>query len=169
VARSRLVIGLVVVVLAAAGVIGWVVRGRGGADAVQAEAPSSNAGATSSNAGATSSSAGATSSSAGATSSSAQPPPLTAERAQQLQTGLASGNEPATRGVVAIADGQTIDPAVVTALALYPVTFDTTTFATDNDGTASVTATVASNPPTAYTVFLVAVDGKWLITATVPA
>ena len=57
----------------------------------------------------------------------------------------------------------------VSSLKFDEIAIQTTTFATDNDGTASVKATVASNPPTTYTVFLVAVDGQWLITATVPA
>lgn len=108
------------------------------------------------------------------TSTAAEPPspspsPLTAERAKQLQSGLASGDEATTRTVVAVGDGQAVEPAVVASLAQFPITLDVGTFVTAGDGTGSVSATVASTPPTRWTVYLVYVDGQWLISASVPA
>lgn len=90
-------------------------------------------------------------------------PPLTGERARELSADLVSGDEARVRRAVAVSPDQPFDAGFVASLAGSPVEFDVTTFRAEPDGAARVSARVGGAQ---WTVWLVAVDGQWLISST---
>ena|SRR5690349_3509984 len=101
------------------------------------------------------------------------PGPLTSAAAARLADDVTSGDEKRVRTAVAVSPDQPLDAAAVSGLAaIRSMTFDPHTFRDLGNGAAEVTAQVVE-PGDAqaveWTVRLVAVDGKWLISSTEPA
>jgi hypothetical protein len=100
----------------------------------------------------------------GAASITYLPLPFTADRAAGLRDDLAAGDTLHLRDAVALPAGKSLLPRTLAALkALGSVTFDPSTFTDRRDGTATVTATAGAKT---WTVFLVQLTGRWLISAT---
>ncbi|WP_018682735.1 hypothetical protein [Actinokineospora enzanensis] len=100
---------------------------------------------------------------AAATPTPSSAPPLTEDRAKALVADLTSGSEERVRRALALAPDQPLDPGFVDGMAKVPLTLDVSTFHTEANGMARVVGTVDSAK---WTVWLVAVDGQWLISAT---
>ncbi|PPK69598.1 hypothetical protein CLV40_103208 [Actinokineospora auranticolor] len=89
--------------------------------------------------------------------------PLTVERARELTADLTSGSEGRVREAIAVSPDQPLDDGFVTSLAGTPVEFDVSSFQAAEGGRAKVSARVGG---AVWTVWLVAVDGQWLISST---
>ncbi|GAA3001222.1 hypothetical protein GCM10010483_52740 [Actinokineospora diospyrosa] len=89
--------------------------------------------------------------------------PLTSDQARGLGADLTSGDESRVRRAVAVSPEQPFDPGFVASLAAAPVELDAATFQVEPDGSAHVSARVGG---ARWTVWLVAVEGRWLISST---
>lgn len=90
-------------------------------------------------------------------------PPLTGDQARELGADLVSGDESRVREAVAVSPEQPFDPGFVASLTAASVELDATTFRAEPDGAARVLARVDGAE---WTVWLVAVEGRWLISST---
>lgn len=108
---------------------------------------------------------------AGSPTASHSPERLTSAEASRLADDVTSGDEKRVRAAVAVSSDQPLDAAAVTGLASIEMTLDVRTFHDLGGGAAEVIARVVppdGTPTTEWTVRLVAVDRKWLISSTEP-
>ena len=99
-------------------------------------------------------------------------PPLTDDQSVQMSKQLTSGSESDLRTSIALPNDQKLAPGVIQQLAsLGKITFNTSTFHDNHDGTATVTAQVISPQGTKqnWVVTFVDVNGQWKINSTDPA
>ena len=96
------------------------------------------------------------------------PPPLTAGQADQLVDDLTSGEEGRLRRAYAVADDADIDPQTVDAFTDWDIELDATTFTLIGEDSATVEATTTGpdGQTEQWTVFLVPVEGSWLVSLT---
>ncbi|GGS28748.1 hypothetical protein [Actinokineospora fastidiosa] len=105
----------------------------------------------------------ATTPAASAPSGSAAAAPLTGEQADELATDLISGDEARVREAVAVSPEQPLEPGLAPSLASAVIEVDASTFQPQPDGSAVVAARVDGKR---WTIRLVAVEGRWLISST---
>ena len=108
---------------------------------------------------------------AGSPTPSHSPERLTSAEASRLADEVTSGDEKRVRAAVAVSSEQPLDAEAVSGLATIRMTLDVRTFHDLGHGAAEVIARVVppgGAPPTEWTVRLVAVDRKWLISSTEP-
>jgi len=110
--------------------------------------------------------------SAGASPSAGSTPPVpvtfTAERAQQLERALGSGQASSLASVVAAVGAARVDPSAAAQMAALHLAIDPSSFqpADAQDATVTATASPAGAPSSRWLVELVVEDGQWKVAAT---
>lgn len=104
-----------------------------------------------------------------ARTSSAQPaaiPPFTQDRATEISTSLAAGDEASFRSAVAVPVEQPLNPDLVAALSSATPIFDLATITELADGAVTVEADVMGPAPARWVVYLIWDGSVWKISAT---